>query len=100
MSRVEEEELTPEMLRAYEGRYWTDEMEVAFEMVVEDGDLVAHNFRLPSITLESKAPDTFAGDGVGEFEFKRSGNGKVTGFMVNNDRTKGVWFERDWTPRE
>jgi CubicO group peptidase (beta-lactamase class C family) len=99
MSRVEQDdELTPAMLRAYEGRYWSDEVEVAFELMVEDGELVAHNIRLPSITLQPGATDTFAAGAVGAFEFKRSGNGEVTGFMVNNARTKDVWFEREWVP--
>jgi CubicO group peptidase (beta-lactamase class C family) len=97
MSRVDEDaELTPEMLEAYTGRYWSDEVEIAFEVVVADGELVAHNIRLPSITLEPASKDTFAAGAVGAFEFKRSGNGEVTGFMVNNARTKGVWFEREW----
>jgi CubicO group peptidase (beta-lactamase class C family) len=99
MSRVgEDDELTPEMLEAYEGRYWSDEMEISFELVIEDGELVAHNFRLPAITLESGAKDTFTAGVVGALEFKRAGNGEVTGFMVNNARTKDVWFEREWVP--
>ena len=89
---------TEEALRVYEGRYWSDEMQVAFELRVEDGALVADNIRLPSITLEAGAADTFSAGGVGTLEFRRSGNGRVTGFMVNNDRTKDVWFERAWAP--
>jgi len=87
-----------EMLAAYEGRYWSDEMEVAFQLVVEDGVLVARSYRLPPITLEPGGPDAFAAGVVGTLEFKRAGNGEVTGFMVDNDRTKDVWFERDWVP--
>jgi len=100
MSRVDEDdELTPAMLREYEGRYWSDEVEVAFEITLEDGELVARNIRLEPITLEAGNPDAFEAAGVGTFEFQRSGNGEITGFMVDNGRTKNVWFEREWAPR-
>jgi len=100
MSRVTEEdpELTPEMLMEYTGRYWSDEMEVAFVLSVEDGELVARNIRLEDITLDPGDDDSFGGGGIGAFEFKRSQNGRITGFMINNGRTKDVWFEREWTP--
>ncbi len=92
------DELTPEMLAAYEGRYWSEEMQVAFELVVEGEELLAHSLRLPAITLEAGAPDQFSASPVGTLMFERSGNGRVTGFMVDNDRTKGVWFEREGVP--
>ena len=99
MRRIDaDEEATPGALADFVGRYWSDEMEASFDVIIEDGQLVAHSFRLPPITLEAQAPDHFGGGGVGAFEFKRSGNGEVTGFMVNNARTKDVWFERAWTP--
>lgn len=90
--------LTPEVLAAYEGRYWSDEMQVAFELVVEEGELVARSLRLPDITLEPGSPDHFAAGLVGTFAFQRAGNGTVTGFMADNGRTTGVWFEREGVP--
>ena len=92
------EALTPEMLATFEGRYWSDEMQVAFEVTLEDGELVAHSLRLPAITLEAGAPDEFDAAPTGTWRFERSGNGSVTGFMVDNDRTKEVWFEREGVP--
>lgn len=100
LTRVEaSHELTPEALMEYEGRYWSDEVEVAFELVVEDGELVARNIRLEVITLEAEDTDAFEVAGVGTFEFERAGNGEITGFMVDNGRTRDVWFERESAPR-
>lgn len=99
MTRIDPSEtLTPEALRAYEGRYWSEEMRVAFELVVEDGELVARNLRLPDITLDPGAPDRFGAGPVGTMVFQRAGNGTVIGFTVDNGRTKGVWFARDGAP--
>ena len=99
MTRVDPSDaLGPEALAAYEGRYWSDEMQVAFDLAVEDGELVARNLRLPDITLEAAAADRFAAGPVGTLVFQRAGNGNVTGFTVDNGRTKGVWFGREGVP--
>ncbi|MGD2069553.1 MAG: serine hydrolase domain-containing protein [Gemmatimonadota bacterium] len=98
MTRVETVELTVEELREYEGRYWSDEIEVAFELVVEEGQLVARSLRLLPVNLEATERDEFEAPGIGNFEFRRSGNGQITGFVVNNGRTRDVWFERAWAP--
>lgn len=99
MNRVDPADaLTPEMLAAYEGRYWSDEMQVAFELMVQDGELVARSLRLPDITLEPGSPDRFGAGVVGTFVFERAGNGTVTGFVADNDGTTGVWFEREGVP--
>ena len=100
MTRVDDDrEITPAVLLEYEGRYWSDEVEVAFELAVEDGELVARSIRLEPITLEPEGEDAFGAGDVGTFEFERAGNGSITGFMVDNGRTRDVWFQREWAPR-
>jgi CubicO group peptidase (beta-lactamase class C family) len=84
-------------LEAYTGRYFSEELETFYTLVVEDSVLVAQNRRLPeSITLTVKTEDEFTGDQsfFGSVEFVRGDDGAVTGFRVSNGRTRGVLFSR------
>jgi CubicO group peptidase (beta-lactamase class C family) len=97
MRRVEPVELTPEDLAAYAGRYFSEELETFYRISVEDGKLMANNFRMEPFPLRHREGDTFTGEQFffGEVEFVRAGNGTVTGFRASNGRTKGVWFRRN-----
>lgn len=97
MRRVEPVELTPEDLAAYTGRYFSEELETFYRISVEDGKLMANNFRMEPFPLRHREGDTFTGEQFffGEVEFVRAGNGTVTGFRASNGRTKGVWFRRN-----
>jgi hypothetical protein len=97
MRRVEPVELTPEDLAAYTGRYFSEELEAFYQISVEEGKLVAENFRMASFSLTHREGDTFTGEQFffGEVEFVRAGNGTVTGFLASNGRTRDVWFRKN-----
>lgn len=96
MRRVAEEELTPEAMQAFEGRYFSQELEflvhVSFD---EEGGLT---LELPAgnrISLEHTTGAEFSGSfPYGNVVFQRAGNGSVAGFTAGNGRTKGVLFRR------
>jgi CubicO group peptidase (beta-lactamase class C family) len=84
-------------LAAYAGRYYSEELETFYTLVVEDTVLVAQHRRLEEhIELTAKSEDKFTGSEffLRDVEFLRGDEGTVTGFRVSNGRTRGVLFER------
>jgi len=94
--RAEPEELTAEDLARYVGRYFSEELETFYQITVEDGNLMASNFRMEPFPLRHREGDMFTGEQFffGDVAFHRAGNGTVTGFTASNGRTRGVWFRR------
>ena len=90
---ADEDPSDPENLADFEGRYFSDEIETFFEIVLEDGELVMKQRRLDDATLEPGQPDTFSGGGF-TFRFERDRNGQVIGFYLSNGRTRDVRFGR------
>lgn len=83
----------PETLAEYEGRYFSEEIETFFNIVVENGELVMKQRRLDDATIEPGQPDTFSGGGF-TFHFERDRNRQVIGFYLSNGRTRDVRFGR------
>ena len=82
-----------EALADFGGRYFSEEIETFFEIVLEDAELVMKQRRLDDATLEPGQPDTFSGGGF-TFRFERDRNGQVIGFYLSNGRTRDVRFGR------
>ncbi len=71
---------------AYSGRYWSDEVEVAYEVAASsDGVSFGLAGRAPA-TLQRLGPDSFSGP-AGTVEFLREA-GTVTGFRLNAGRVR------------
>ncbi|MEQ9401703.1 MAG: serine hydrolase [Longimicrobiales bacterium] len=91
----EDAALSTEALRAYAGSYWSDELETRYEIRVEDEALVLDSWRMAPVTLTHAGGDRFsAGFPVATVEFRRAGNGRVTGLVAGNGRTRDVWFRK------
>ncbi|MFV1987211.1 MAG: serine hydrolase domain-containing protein [Gemmatimonadota bacterium] len=86
-------EPTVEDLAVFAGRYFSEELETFYTIVLEDETLVVHHRRLDDADLEVGEEDTFSGGGL-TFSFERDRNGKVIGFYIDNGRTRDVRFER------
>jgi CubicO group peptidase (beta-lactamase class C family) len=86
-------EPTPEDLAAFEGRYFSEEIEVFYTVTVEEGELVVRQRRMDDIRPTPGEADTFSGGGL-TFSFERDRNGLVIGFYLANVRTRDVRFER------
>jgi len=87
---------TADELAAYVGDYWSKELATGYRLAVEDGELVAHHQRHPSIHLESVSVDEFSGAVwfFQDVEFDRNEAGSITGMRVSNGRVRDLWFER------
>ncbi len=83
----------PEALADFEGRYFSDEVETFYTIVMQDGELVMQQRRLDDATLTPGQPDTFSGGGF-TFRFERDRNDQVIGFYLSSGRTRDVRFGR------
>ncbi len=83
---------SPEVLEAYAGRYYSDELQTFYTLEVKDSTLTLLIRNTEDIELKPMEEDSF--QGMGEMEFLRNDAGKVTGFDLSNGRTRGIRFER------
>jgi len=85
-----------EDLKAYEGKYFCDELETFYTIVVKDTAMYAMHRNLKDITFSPIENDTFKGDVffMNEVAFIRDSNGKINAFSVSNGRTKGIHFKK------
>lgn len=86
-------EPTLEDLAEFEGRYFSEELETFYTVVLEEEALVVQHRRLEDAKLTSGEADEFSGGSL-SFAFERDRNGRVIGFYVANGRTRDVRFER------
>ena len=77
-------------LRAYTGSYYSEELEAANRVYLEDGRLYLKYRRSPKTPLQPTLKDQFTLDGM-RIEFERDPNGGVSGY--------GVWFDWEWNLR-
>ena len=79
------------------GRYFSDEVETFYTIVLQDSVLVAEHRNLQDIKLLPTEEDAFSGDiyFMSEVVFQRDAQNQVEGFTVSNGRTQGVKFERN-----
>ncbi len=84
---------TPEELAAFEGRYFSEELETFYTLTVKDGALVMSQKRLDDAHLTPSKEDTFTGSSF-TFSFERAASGEVSGFRLSNVRTRDVLFAR------
>lgn len=86
---------TAKELAAFEGRYYSEELETFYTITLERDTLVVRHQRRDDAKLKSGESDRFSGGGL-NFAFERDRNGRVIGFYVANGRTRDVRFERAW----
>ena len=82
-----------EELADFAGRFFSEELETFYDIVLEDGELALHHRRLDRATLTPGEEDHFSG-GSFSFLFERDRNGQVIGFYLSNGRTRDVRFAR------
>lgn len=96
IQRVKPWSADAEALAAYEGRFYSPELETVYRLAVEDGHLVAKHRRHGAITLTPKQKDAFSGDVFffGDVAFDRDETGAVTTMRVSNGRVRNLVFEK------
>jgi len=94
--KVERETLTPDMLKAYEGTYYCEELDARYEIVLREGRLLLTSLRASDIPLNPENRKTFisgsAGFPVITFSFDEKGG--VTGFRVESESLRLLVFQK------
>ena len=95
-STAREEPFAPgrEALAAYAGSYYSEELDVRYDLALRDSALVMTNRKLPDSRLEPAFRDGFTGGFEATFRFTRDRAGKVNGFTLTDGRVRGVKFTR------
>lgn len=83
-----------EALAAYTGSYYSDELDVRYDVSLRDSVLVVTNRKLPDSPLAPAVRDGFTGGFETTFLFTRDRAGKVDGFTITDGRVRGVRFGR------
>ena len=94
--RVELFEPSTDDLAAFEGAYFSEELDATYTLVVEDGVLKARHRRLADATLSPTITDTFTTNTwfMRSVHFVRDRSRRVTGFDASNGRSRNVRFEK------
>lgn len=93
MIRVARVKLSGGQLAEFAGRFYSEELETGVEVALQGDSLVARNSRMKPFKLSHRDGLEFAGGfPFATIKFQRAGNGRITGFMASNGRTKNVWF--------
>jgi hypothetical protein len=80
--------------RSYSGTYRSDELGMTYTLEARDSMLVVKATGRPDITIAPFSKDVFVGDWLGIVKFSRDVRGAITGFTINRDIARGVWFDR------
>lgn len=81
-------------LAAFAGRYFSDELETFYELVVKDGKLHMTNRRIVSAEVRPGQRDRFSRADGATLAFERDRNGAVIAFYAGNGRTRDVRFAK------
>jgi CubicO group peptidase (beta-lactamase class C family) len=92
MKRIDIVRPSAEQLKAYEGRFYSPELDVTYELSVRDGGLRVH-FPGGDLNLSPLRKDVFSAQG-GTATFTCGASGPCTGFSIDDGRAAGLRFTR------
>ncbi len=85
-------------LASYSGRYFSEEINTAYDLIVRGDTLVAVSRRGAEYPLEPMSADLFRGRGMGTVRFERDGRKRVTALRVSTGRVRRLKFARSGEP--
>ncbi len=83
-------------LASYTGRFWSEELETMYEIVMVDGRLVARHRRHGDLVLRPLQRNEFGGSEFffSRVRFERDAAGQVSGFRLTGGRARNLSFRR------
>lgn len=93
--RVSPVTVSPAALDSCAGTYYSEELETAYRLSVENGKLTAHHMRLGDFSFEpdlAKAGRFSSYNGT--IDFFKDEQGKIAGFRLTNGRIKHILFKK------
>lgn len=96
LERLPPFELSADKRTEYIGKYFCEELETFYTILLKEDKLLAELANSADIELTATEEDTFSGSVyfAPEIQFERDDAGQITGFKLSNGRTKGIHFER------
>jgi CubicO group peptidase (beta-lactamase class C family) len=86
---------SPELLAEYTGNFYSEELEVTYQIGVQEGKLSMQHQPEPASTLTPTYRDAFSGSSGGwQIRFTRDAAGKVSGFRISAGRVLHLRFTR------
>ncbi|MHB1327601.1 MAG: serine hydrolase domain-containing protein [Gemmatimonadales bacterium] len=79
-------------LASFAGTYYSDELDVAYLLSVQDTALALQVRGGPKVILTRSADDTFARSGAGSLRFTKGRNGRIDGFVMSAGRVQNLKF--------
>ncbi len=92
--KVEKWEDNGEQLKTYEGKYWSDELEIVYNLYIENGELNVKNRWFGIMKLQPISKDFFESNKGYYVKFTRNQQGEISGLNINSERTLNVHFNR------
>jgi hypothetical protein len=94
-NKVERTPLTPSQLQGFVGNYYSDELNVVYEVGEKDGNLIV-SYSLGHYPLEHVSSDAFVGPfPISRLQFTRDKDGQCDGFAItDDDRAQHVQFAK------
>jgi CubicO group peptidase (beta-lactamase class C family) len=84
-----------EQLAEYTGRYYSEELDTDYTLTVQGNKLVARKKIGDDLILAPQFADVFGdSNSLISARFMRDPNGRVTGFVLNTSRMKGLTFKK------
>ena len=94
LERLESFEPGARELASYAGRYYSGEIDTAYELAVRGDTLVAVSRRGAEYPLQPLSSDVFQSRDIGTVRFERDGKNRVTAKRVSTGRVRRLKFER------
>ena len=94
LERLEMFDPSAKQLAPYVGRYFSDEINTAYDLVVRGDTLVALSRRGAEYPLQPLSADVFQSRGIGTVRFERDGKKRVTAMRVTTGRVRRLKFAR------
>jgi YD repeat-containing protein len=93
-SRVSAYEPTNAQLQEFTGVFRSDEIEMPYNVALEDNHLALRSLKTKDRALLPVAPDLFVGADSQRIRFTRDAQGRISGALLNTGRTRNFRFER------
>lgn len=86
--------LPPERLLEYAGTYESEELDAVYVIARQGEGLIVHARGIPASPLQHLREDDFLSLTGLHYQFRRDAQGRITGFVLNAGRARGLWFAR------
>lgn len=93
-SRLQPLQLTAAQLTTFAGRFYSEELDTTYTLLVEGGRLTVKVPNNPPISLDAAGADEFYSSDLGDLVFHLDGGHSVSGFSLSTQEARGIIFTK------